>query len=204
MEMVGEKVVLSDKEFSDLDKMLNGIAWKYNGWSGLQQEDIYMELWIKALEVIKSMGKIEMNLLAMCSYNRAIDLCRSAKKQNERYFNASDLLEVFGNTDEAGSGQTFSCCTEDDHSSINIQDMINLFDPGTKERKYIILVALYLGLDESVYGESKSKMLFGNDRMELELAHLLGYVNDTSNGYRRLRGRVREKLVEQGFKILKD
>jgi hypothetical protein len=199
-------IKLSEEEFNKLDKMINGISWKYNGWSGLEQEDIAMELWIKTCEVIKYTGNINYNLIARCCYNKAIDMCRSARKTVTNSFSASEFLESCFNSDkdfakDSDNGSINISRNSDFYSKTDIEDMIKLFDPDTKERKYIILMILYLGLDEEIFNNPGScyDKLFGNERMDYEIAKKLNYANDTSQGYRQLRERVRNKLRENGF-----
>ena len=186
-------VTFTDEEFNEIRNMLMWISSKYNGWSNLQAEDIEMELWIKTLRVIQAMGKIEMNLLARCAYNKAIDLCRQAKMQKTRNF-PLESFEGFENDDE-------SCMrvqTEDDYSSLHIKEMLEIFEPNSREFEYVKLLTTYLGI-HTPFNEDIEDCSFGETRRELEIAKKLGYVNDTSQGYRKLKNKVRATLIRNGF-----
>ena len=46
------KVVLEEKKFEEIDKMLNGVANRYANWGGISRDDIYQECWLKTLIIL--------------------------------------------------------------------------------------------------------------------------------------------------------
>jgi len=187
---------LSDEDYLALSDMLNGIAWRYNGWSGLLAEDIEMELWIKTIEVIREMdGRVELNYIARCCYYRTIDMCRYAKTRNiEHSFDPSIIEMCTTDTEVVTDIDILSRPEMDDYSFMVLLDLTRLFPVDSKENKYLQLIAMYAGMRE-VDDESFLKELC-DERMELVIAKRLGYADDTSNGYRKMRTRVRQVVAE--------
>lgn len=202
---------LTNEEFMKLNKMCIGIARRRQGWSRLTAEDLTDDLWIKAMELIRSnkscanQGTINFKWIGRCLWNKVIDICRSAKRTNDRQFAATEFMDAFVKEMSSDTAKkTGSPLFEDDHdSAVNIQAILNLFVPGSREHQYVRLVALHVGAGDCL-GKAKFKEkrneIFGDKRMELEVAVRLGYASDTSNGYRNLRSRVRKSIVEAGLK----
>ena len=185
---------LTEDEIHEINSICKRIANKRAGWSGLESSDVASELWIKAIEVINASKSINYRLLYTCLNNRSFDLCRVARKMAENQFTVETVLPY----------RTVSSIThhEDYNGSLYLQDLIRLFPQRSRERKYITLLAEYIGLGSFLHTQNKFNDLFeGKVRRECELAKMLGFANDTSNGYRSLKQRVKERIVncELGF-----
>ena len=183
-------VIFSDEEFSMLQKMLKGISSRYHGWSNLHKEDIEMELWIKALEVIKRTERMDMNLLARCAFNKALDMCRSAKTT---VANVS-IYDIDYMDKKIEEEANYTRQTTDDMSYLVNIEILNLFEQGTKEYEYVYTLIDYLGLVGN-----ESKHVYEDCRMEKAVAIRLGYSDDTSQGYRKLKNRVRTTVRDLDF-----
>lgn len=206
------EVQLTEEEFDQINKMVCGISWKRHGWSGLEADDIMVELWLKVMQVLKDCREVNLPLLAGCCWNRSMDLCRAAKRQKERCFSIPNAYEIFEDSDQItdeydgsasrGSNVLRKYEVDDCDSNMSIKAMLDLFPPDSKEYEYIQLSLLYNGLVETYYKDPTKKFddVFGNQRRELELAWKLGFANDTSSGYRNLRDRVRNKIIENGLR----
>ena len=202
MVIENDRVILDDNEFSELDKMLHYIAIRYNNWSGLEYDDIKSELWVKALNVIKDVNHINLRLIAKCCYNASYDLCRKAKRKWEVVDTNSELIY----TDGFASDNKF----EDDDDlyldNIIVQEVVDSFPKNSRERNYLIYLALYLNIPlrdhqeknltfSKVYGKYPRTY-----RRELLIAKALGFSDDTSSGYRKAKYEVRNRLAEM-YKI---
>ena len=199
MVIENDRVILDDDEYKDIDKMLHYIALRYNNWSGLEYDDIKSELWVKTLHVIKDVKYINLRLIAKCCYNASYDLCRKAKRKWEVVDTNSELVY----TDGLSSANNK---IEDDDEiyldNIIVQELVDSFPKNSRERNYLIYLALYLNIPlrdhkeknltfEKVYGKYPR-----NYRRELLIAKALGFSDDTSSGYRKAKYEVRNRLAE--------
>ena len=202
MVIENDRVILDDDEFSEIDRMLHYIAIRYNNWSGLEYDDIKSELWVKALKVIKDVNHINLRLIAKCCYNASYDLCRKAKRKWEVVDTNSELIYADGFSPD----NKF----EDDDDlyldNIIVQEVVDSFPKNSRERNYLIYLALYLNIPlrdhqeknltyEKVYGKYPRTY-----RRELLIAKALGFSDDTSTGYRKAKYEVRDRLAEM-YKI---
>ena len=202
MVIENDKVILDNKEYSEIDKMLHYIAIRYNNWSGLEYDDIKSELWVKTLNVIKDINYINLRLIAKCCYNTGYDLCRKAKRKWEVVDTNSELVYADGFSTE----NKFEDDDELYLDNIIVQEVVDSFPKNSRERNYLIYLALYLGIPlrdheernltfERTYGKYPK-----NYRRELLIAKALGFSDDTSTGYRKAKYEVRHRLAEM-YKI---
>lgn len=222
IEIINGKVDLTDSEYRDLDNMLYWIAKRYDGWSGLDYEDLKQELWIKCINTIKAkFGTIPYNelksLIAMNCYNLSKDILRKRKKE----YNKLSLFSYdFGNTEDEdldnsqqlsqsiinGSSKDLSK-NNDIHASLFIEDLLQLFIDDEKATDYLLFVGLYFDIEldrNQDLGRLRSDF-FQDSSYENEIARALGFANSMSSGYRKVRNRVRKKLDVYGYKdILND
>lgn len=216
IKLIDGKIEFEGDEFDQLQNMLYWISRKYNGWSRLESEDLESELWIKAINIIKDTGEINMNLIAMSCYHYAIDICRKYKRQ-AKFFPTDGFMEVGDDSSQTPIPFSLNIINKSSRdlarnnnqrygSSLLIQDMLDLFDPESKEYKFIRLAALYhdIEIPENVEDGWRFEDIFTRDRYEYSMAKALGFADDTSTGYRNLRGRVRDALYQNGFYDLLD
>ena len=198
------KLQLSENQFKELNKMLNGIARKYAGWGGIDYDDILQECWVKAITVINQTGELKLNLIASSCYNRIIDLCRYQKRRVNQipvehsqfdYRDESDSNNSLDFSPIEGWNITQQS-TEDvviDNLAVDIIE--DLFAPGSIEKEYVHLVAVYLRLKQP--NVTNIKIIFNeNAPMENNIAISLGYANSMSSGYRNCKKRVRSVIAK--------
>ena len=204
MVIENDKVILDDNEYSEIDDMLHYIAIRYNNWSGLEYDDIKSELWVKTLNVIKDSNDINLRFIAKCCYNASYDLCRKAKRKWEVVDTNSELVYTDGY-----SSLGINKFEDDDDlylDNIVVQEVVDSFPRNSRERNYLIYLALYLNIPlrdheeknltyEKVYGKYPKTY-----RQELLIAKALGFSDDTSTGYRKAKYEVRSRLAEM-YKI---
>ena len=200
MVIENDKVILDNDEYSKIDELLYYIAMRYNNWSGLEYDDIKSELWVKTLNIIKDVNHVNLNLIAKCCYNTCHDLCRKAKRKWEVVDTNSELVYMDG----------FSLLPNDKFDdneelyldNIVVQEVVDSFPKNSRERNYLIYLALYLEIPlrdhkeknltfDKVYGKYPRTY-----RRELLIAKALGFSDDTSTGYRKAKYEVRNKLAE--------
>lgn len=191
------RVILDDSEYKKLSEMLHYIAIRFTNWSGLEYDDIKSELWIKTLDTLKDMKKIEPSWIAKCCFNVSHDLCRKAKRKWDKIDTNSDYLD----SDIPGSPQELSKSDDENFlDNINIQELVDRFPRNSRERNYLVYLSLYLGIPlreheekhltyEKVYGGFPADY-----RRELVIAKALGFSDDTSTGYRKAKYEVRQTL----------
>lgn len=192
---LSSEVEISEDEYKKLSNILHFIALKYKDWSGVEYDDLYLELWIKTIEIISYMGRVDYKYISKCCYNRSLDICRRAKNNLARCYTNTEYLESSDEVDYIRYSE------EDFIGNVVVQDIANLFPKNSPEHNYVVYLALYINseIDEHIeknltYDKVFSK--FSGDRRELALAKALGYANDTSVGYRNAKYAVREKLKE--------
>lgn len=200
-----EGVDITKEEYDKLNSMICGISRKYTGYAYMEYDDLEQELWIKALEIIAYHGEVNYRLIAKSLYNRAIDLVRKKrhKQLNEHHLNVN-MLEVIDDDPAHGKVNYLNTKTDMcDYSTSVVNEVIELFDEGTKDRQYVTMVAEFNGAlsGEDYLDEVKEK--FSDFRPEKEYALALGFKDDTSTGYRSLRHKVREVVkwyLEDAYK----
>lgn len=175
---------ISDEEFDQLHKMVRGIASKFHGWAGMHVDDIEIDLWIKTTQIVNGWnGEVVPNFIARCCYNEAKSLYRKELKHKDVHPYDKGLLEIMLEKNDSRD-------TEDDLSQVHIEEIIGLFEEGTKDKEYVQMLNTYL------QGDDDEKYDFESRVMNQEIALKLGYANSTSNGYRRLKYRVGEVIKE--------
>lgn len=188
---------LTDKQFKRLSQMLNGIATKRQAWLNVGREELVSELWIKSIEVIRRSGELNMSVIGRSCWNRLNDIFREKKRKSEKFVYASEWIEKV----DIELDNSLICVEDDRESNLIIDEMLNLFEEDSEERKFIELELYYIGLRD-VKGEKPADLKKESKKqIEINIAQALGYVNDMANGYRVLKNKVRSVLIEQGYKI---
>lgn len=200
------KVVLEERKFEEIDKMLNGVANRYANWGGISRDDIYQECWLKTMQLIEAYGEVpDMNLICQSCYNRIFDLGRyQARRVNQipvdpaqfDYSGTEDHAEnkdsaMFRDTEWSASSHIGS----DFMSGIVLDEIEKLFNENSNEREYVRELEIYIGVREVTKSEI-DKLFDFSASMENELAWNLGFANSGSNGYRNVKRRVRAAIAE--------
>lgn len=209
----GDVMELTPEQFKRLTKIINGIAAKRNGWLQIPKEEVIGELWLKSYEVIGRCNSFIPSVIARSLWNRLNDICRIGKRRKEKVILSSEWLEKIETEDEV-DGQTLSI--EDDNTSkLYILEMMNLFPDDSDEKKYLKALMFQIGLDEYLtkddidyMREFEDRLIAENEKLrqrkETKIAKFLGFTTESSTGYRLIKEKVKQILIENGYKILKE
>lgn len=207
----GKVKELTPEQFKRLNKIVNGIAAKRNGWLQMPKEEVIGELWVKSYEVIGRCGDFNPSVVARSLWNRLNDIFRLGKRVRDKTVLSSEWIEKV-ETEEKDSQ---SLSIEDDNTSgLYIQDMMNLFEKDSEELKYLKALMFQIGLDEYLLKEDidhlkefENKILEENERLkqrkETKIARYMGFKTDSAVGYRTIKEKVRQILIDNGYRILK-
>lgn len=196
-------VNLSDEEVKALDTMIRKLVYKKKGAGKIpfqmSVEDVVSEMWITAMEVINKKGSVEMNLIAIACLCRLVDLTRAYVRRPCVAIDPSRFSYLLGEEDSIehkvdGSravGELLTSKLEQPGENLPLDDILNLFEKDSKEYKFVKLMIGASGARvESPEDAPDSCAVDGFVAMKM------GYASVSSNGYKRVRSRVRETIRE--------
>lgn len=203
---------LTEEEVNLLDSMIKKIVSKQINLGKIKCsfEDVVSELWINALQIIEKTQKLDYNYIAKASFYHMVDITRkSVRNECTSYENSffNQLVSIDESSKKSGSKDSYS--GEERHtysyfsssSPESIEDRIvkdeilGLFEEGSKEYNYVKAWMRILGIvDEGNYDELPTKAFDGYIAVDV-----LGYAASKSNGYARLRDKVRQILIDNGY-----
>ena len=169
---------LNEDKMETFTRIVKGVAKKYSIENfGVEREDLEQDLWIKVLELINSCGGIENTdprLVAKSCWNTAVDKYRYHRRRRDskaEYLEGTeDDSDLAITSNNIQNSKCRNCMDE-----ILIQEAIDLFPKGSRERKYVV-TKLYM------YGEIDPSTYIGDDELELPeddseaaVLKLLGY-----------------------------
>lgn len=204
--------LLTDEVVKRLDEMIHKIAWKKRNTVVIEFDELINELWLKALEVIEKKGEVDFNYIAKACFYAIVDIVRKNVKDEsfpcanqtfdycvtrEQYHEtSSDHTNNMVYEYSSVNGKRFEEATE----KIELEDIINLFDPKDeeKERLYVKTWMDILGFNENVEHPENLPEKAYDRYIAVEVLH---YAGSGSGGYMKLRRKVRERLIENGYKI---
>lgn len=206
--------LLTEEVVTKLDEMIKKIAWTKRSTVVIEFDDLVNELWLKALEVIEKKGEIDFNYIAKACFYAIVDIVRKNVKDesfpcpNSGFDSYIPRDQYEAKSSDKGTSNIY------DYSSINgrkfeeaterieLEDILNLFDPNDeeKERLYVKTWMNILGLSESVEHPENLPEKAYDRYIAVEILH---YAGSGSGGYMKLRNRVREKLIANGYRIFK-
>lgn len=174
-------------------KIVEGVAKKYQSkW--VSREDLEQELWIKVLTMIEDCGgdesNLDENLVAKACFRKAIDYyryCRRRYEANVALFTEDDKTELEGDLEYDPSKLLKTHGIIDQGTYTMVNEVLGLFEEGTKEYRYIVAKLYSHGLlDEEVYGRSfelpeKPKAPRNVDD-EIDYCAMLGYNSKKISG----------------------
>lgn len=203
---------LSKKDFDRIDSIIRQLAAERTGWYGLEFDEIYSTLWVKASEIIKD-GGYDFAWLYYCLRNKVRDLARDASRKNTRGFTADDIImdsalysgESYDDYDEGTSDvkvpkvdPTFNFHYEIGSISqdcFDFSELLGLFEEGSSEWKWLYLTAIRNKLID-VAPETYDRLFTDEHSVDYEVSALLGYNSQSNSGYRNIRDRVRNKVAK--------
>lgn len=205
--------LLTAEAVAHLDSMLRRLAMKriVNGHLKMDFEDVVSELWINTLGIIERTGKIDFNYIAKASFYKMVDLVRYNVNHEELLFEDSRLErclpQEIRNTqpktresDQENHRDTYIFSTakfETADEKMKAFEILELFEEGSKEYKYIEAQMKILGIIE-VEDVTELPERVVDSWIATEV---LGYAGCKSNGYLRLRNKVRQAIKDAGYNL---
>lgn len=198
--------VLTDEQVKELDKVIRRCVGSKKDHIRMDFEDVVSELWIMALQIIEKKGALDYNYISASCFNRMVDLARyNYRKQVDSM--TEDELDLCIPSEERVRSTKTRMSSAERHSyqfssvknvsveeNIELLDMLNLFEEGTRERTY-------LEIWFKIQGVISSEEELPEKAIDGYIAEKLGYAGSKSCGYARCRLRVREALVAAGYRV---
>lgn len=209
VEYSDEGLELSTKDFENLDNIARSLSAKYHGWYGLVFDDVYEVVWEKISSLIKE-GVRDFALIYRCCKNLAMDQVRKAQAHRSRGFDADEVImdsALYGNAsfdsdfdepvktkwnpdfnDQYVVGKVSTDC-------FDFVELLGLFEKGSPEWEWLYLVGIrnkIIEIDPVIY----NRMFSDKHTVDQEVSKLMGYNQQSNNGYRAIRWRVRCKVAE--------
>lgn len=200
---------VDEKTTKELDAMIKRIAYSRKDTYMMDPEDVVTECWIKCLEVIDQTKRVDYGLLSIVCFRHIVNMIReSIKKQHMptdiRMFDRCVTQEQKQSMSaDSNEFTTYDYCSIQRQKSVGedleVKEILEMFDSETeqKERKFVETWMEVLGIKESENPEKLPEKAY--DRYIA--VDVLGYSSSSSCGYARLRLKVRERLIECGYKI---
>lgn len=180
-----------DEMIVKFHKIVSGVARKYaSKW--VSREDLEQVLWVKVLEVVEGCGGIANtsgNLIATCCYRAAVDYYRKSRKDYET--NTSFEYEATNNDgtlayDESKLVSSNKFRNQSQELYVMVQEVLNLFPEGSKERTYIEMRLYNAGLmDPELFEEVQlpgQPKTHNNVDDKIDFLPLIGYNSKKISG----------------------
>lgn len=205
--------LLTKEVTEELDKMIRRIAYSKKNTIMMETEDVVAELWIKCLEIINKKGEIDYNYLASACFHGIVDLVRKSVKEEHLTYNNSEfdrcvsIDQYYSFSGEASETHVYVYASTVNHKRfqeaeerMEVEEILSLFDEENeiKERIFIETWMKILGIKETEDVSDLPEKAYD----KYIAVDLLGYASSGSCGYGRLKKRVREKLIANGYKLL--
>lgn len=203
------KVKLTNKQVQEIDTMLKKIAFaNRNKITSVPFEDVVSDLWVNAIGIIEKHGSVEMEYIATSSRYHIVDMIRKSMRREylpydpQMFGSMCSVEDRCSKTEDDNSGYvTYQYCSINDgygsaEARQEILSILDLFEDGSKEKALVKAWMMILGIIDCDDPESLPEKAF--DRYVAK--DVLGYAGSSSNGYMRLRNKVRETLIKNGYK----
>lgn len=205
--------LLTKEVTEELDKMIRRIAYSKKNTIMMETEDVVAELWIKCLEIINKKGEIDYNYLASACFHGIVDLVRKSVKEehlpydNSEFDRCVSIDQYYSSSGEASETHVYVYASTVNHKRfqkaeerMEVEEILSLFDEENeiKERIFIETWMKILGIKETEDVSDLPEKAYD----KYIAVDLLGYASSGSCGYGRLKKRVREKLIANGYKLL--
>lgn len=166
-------------------------------------EELAQELWEHVLTREYELGhELDLNLIAKMCYDKIVDIQRFDARRNAVSFD--QLFERFHTdyqhdhrdneyNEDARDLRPGTFTQPDSIQRIMIEDMINMFPKGSKERLFLEYWSTASGYkDFGIRGDGK----YEDGYTESDLAHKLGYSGTSSGGYKAFRKKMRVYVID--------
>ena len=173
----GKQQTCNGEKLEKFRQIASGIAAKYaSKW--VSREDLEQELWVKILELgcYHGLDNMDAPFVARCCFNAAVDFYRKSRRI---YESKRQWIEEEGLDDvEAFETKLHRCSFRSGFDEIQIHEVINLFQVGSRERKYVLLKLMMWGeipISEVLDELGDDAKLMPDADTEAEYLQLLGY-----------------------------
>jgi hypothetical protein len=198
---------LTENESSELDQMIRRIAFKKKNTIMMDPEDVISELWINSLMVIEKKRyadpewKLDYNYVAAACFKKIVDLVRQNIRKSSVPIDVS-LLDREDNSEKAEADSHVYDLVGSQHidsveESAEVRDMLSLFEENSKEYKLVKSWMEILGITEANDLSKLPESAFDGYIATV----VLGYAGSKSSGYAKIRQKVRNTLVKNGYKV---
>lgn len=191
----------SGSKMDNFGKIVRGVARKYSVENfGVERDDLEQDLWVKVMEIVNSKnGDVELvdeALVAKCCWNVAVDKYRYHRKRRDSKAEYTEGTEEDDKASNNSSSASFSSshCFQSATDAIFIKEAIDLFEVGSKERKYVV-TKLYMN------GEIDPETFEGEDELELpegdtekDILKILGYSSHYPASWNSIKNKMRKKI----------
>lgn len=180
----------NEQKMLKFTQIVKGVARKYAyGVSWIEQDDLEQDLWVKVLTLIEDCGGIENvdeKLVANVCWNKAVDSYRYSRRRwdsKAQYIEGSDNNLEMDNWDNMSKGMEdyFDALHSDKFIKavdlILFKEVIDLFEVGSRERKYVVLKLVNGGVLDISHLDPWDRALVAipDEETEAGYIHLLGY-----------------------------
>lgn len=183
-------IELTKENYDILNNLINNISIKYNGYHRVEKDDLYQELWLKCLTLLKNFDELNIPFFYTCLKNHALQIINKDRRSHKEMaiIENNQMIETENTLHPSRpvSGQ----------DEIDIECILNLFKKDTKEYNFVKGMIHRLGLHYFSDCDSMDMSV----RPNLSVAKWMGYAHDTSTGYRLVKGRVQDKLRKCGYR----
>lgn len=212
---LAEKNDNSAKQFnfgdgSDMDrytKIVRGVARKYAVENfGVEREDLEQDLWLKVCELTNGGTTFPSEkLVAKCLWNVAVDKYRYHRRRRDskaEYIEGTedDSDSVSNKAEEIrlNSGK----CFKSPMDAIIINETIDLFPKGSRERQYVI-TKLYMNgeIDPETYYGNSEDLVLPEDDSEGAVMKAIGYQSTRPGSWISRKNKIRETIYRYLGKI---
>lgn len=198
---------MTEEVVNYLDTMLRKLAMKriVNGHLKAEFEDVVSELWINALKIIEDRGEVDFNYIAKASMYKMVDIVRYNVNHESTAIPEDELdrivPEQVRNAEPSSLGASrsksytyTSVKPQLADERVEVMAILDLFEKDSRERTYVETLMKIEGIIEVENPEE-----LPDRAIDSFIADLLGYAGCKSNGYGRLKKRVREILTINGY-----
>lgn len=207
--------VFTDEEVAVMDSLINEVSAKYNGWYGLEFEDLHSQLWAEAMRFSNLDNFMENRGTTVNSLKRkAISMVRKASLRYSTQI-PSNFVEANSVDNEKSKLTPGSAVSSSEVSAwyngsshmgddFNIYDILSVFTEGSREHIYVSLLMLEMGFVdtykgmsyEQTFGVVKDSELLsakGSTR-DMLISDKMGFASSSSSAYKSTKYKVRKKL----------
>lgn len=199
----------TEKKMHNFEGIIKGIARKYTVDNyGVEYDDLCQDLWVRVLELIEACGGIENTdekLVARVCWNKAVDKYRYHRRRRDskaEYIEASDRdIDTWDSLSKGQRDYFESLHCEKFSRGIDLvffKEVIDLFEIGTKERKYVVLKLVNSGVIGADDLDPWDRAIVGIPETEDEegYIHMIGYTSHCPGSWTCKKREMKVKIYE--------